>query len=101
VGARFQNFVEFYPFYLSQHSNRTCRRLHFVGSCCALGLLSLALVYQSWMIAAAALASGYLFAWTGHMFFEKNKPATFRHPFYSFLGDWAMFKDMLMGKIEW
>lgn len=33
-------------------------------------------------------------------FFEKNRPATFKHPFYSLWGDWVMFKDMLVGKIK-
>ena len=36
----FKSFAEFYPFYLTEHSNRTCRRLHFVGS--TLSLLCLA-----------------------------------------------------------
>ena len=47
----------------------------------------------------AALLSGYAFAWIGHFFFEKNRPATFKHPFYSFAGDWVMYKDILFGKI--
>ena len=51
-----------------------------------------------WLL--AALLSGYAFAWVGHFFFEKNRPATFRHPFYSFAGDWVMFKDILTGKIR-
>ncbi len=46
-----------------------------------------------------ALLSGYAFAWVGHFFFEKNRPATFKHPFYSFAGDWVMFKDIFVGKI--
>jgi hypothetical protein len=43
---------------------------------------------------------GYGFAWVGHFFFEKNKPATFQYPLYSFIGDWVMFKDILVGKIS-
>ena len=46
-----------------------------------------------------ALLCGYGFAWAGHFFFEKNKPATFKYPFYSLAGDWVMYKDMLVGKI--
>ena len=49
----------------------------------------------------AALACGYGFAWIGHFFFEHNRPATFRHPLYSFVGDWMMFKDILTGRIRW
>jgi hypothetical protein len=47
-----------------------------------------------------ALLCGYGFAWIGHFFFEKNKPATFQYPFYSLAGDWVMYKDMLIGKIR-
>lgn len=50
-----------------------------------------------WLIAMPVI--GYGFAWIGHFAFEKNRPATFRHPFYSLLGDWVMFKDMLVGRI--
>ncbi|HWI24940.1 MAG TPA: DUF962 domain-containing protein, partial [Lysobacter sp.] len=52
-----------------------------------------------WLL--AALACGYGFAWIGHFFFEHNRPATFRHPLYSFVGDWVMFKDILTGRIRW
>ena len=97
---RFASFAEFYPFYLSEHSNRTSRRLHFVGSCGVLVLLAVAVAKADarWLI--AALACGYGFAWIGHFVFEKNRPATFKHPLYSFLGDWVMFKDILSGKIR-
>ncbi len=50
---------------------------------------------------AAALACGYGFAWVGHFFFEKNRPATFQHPLYSFMGDWVMFADILRGRVPW
>lgn len=97
--ARFSSFREFYPFYLGEHSNRACRRLHFIGSCGALVFVALAIVRANpwWLL--AALVFGYAMAWIGHFFFEKNRPATFRHPFYSFAGDWVMFKDILTGKI--
>ncbi|HLS83806.1 MAG TPA: DUF962 domain-containing protein [Arenimonas sp.] len=99
MGKRFANFSEFYPFYLGEHRHRTCRRLHFVGSSVALGFLAATAVTRNpwWLL--AALVSGYAFAWIGHFFFEKNKPATFRHPFYSFLGDWVMYRDMLLRRI--
>ena len=43
---------------------------------------------------------GYAFAWTGHFFFEHNKPATFKRPLYSFIGDWVMFRDIVVGKLK-
>jgi hypothetical protein len=97
--ARYERFAEFYPFYLSEHSNRTSRRLHFVGSTLVLVCLALALIERNpwWLL--AALLSGYGFAWIGHFGFEKNRPATFRQPLFSLIGDWVMYKDILTGKI--
>ena len=99
MSQRFASFREFYPFYLDEHSHRTSRRLHFVGSSVALGFLAAALVTMNAWWALGALLSGYAFAWIGHFFFEKNRPATFKHPFYSFAGDWVMYRDILVGKI--
>ena len=97
---RFASFREFYPFYLSEHANRISRRLHFVGSCGVLVLVVLAIVRDNAWWLLAALLCGYGFAWVGHFFFEKNRPATFKHPLYSFIGDWVMFGDILRGKIR-
>lgn len=97
---RFTSFRDFYPYYLGEHRNRTCRRLHFIGSCVAIAFVAMAIVDRNpWWLMGALLA-GYAFAWTGHFFFEKNRPATFRHPLYSFVGDWAMFRDILAGRIR-
>ena len=96
----YRSFREFYPFYLSEHRDRTCRRLHVVGSALVLACLALALLtLNAWWLAGAVLA-GYGFAWIGHFFFEHNRPATFRHPIYSLIGDWAMFRDVLAGRIR-
>lgn len=97
---RFNRFSEFYPFYLSEHQDRVNRRLHFVGTTLVIALVLYALVTQQWLWLAAVPFAGYGFAWVGHFFFEKNKPATFNHPLYSFLGDWVMYKDILTGKIK-
>ena len=100
MSHRFASFREFYPFYLGEHANPTCRRLHFVGSWLVLGCLALAIVQANpWWLLGMPLA-GYGFAWVGHFFFEKNRPATFAHPFYSLLGDWVMFRDILLGRIK-
>jgi len=96
---RYANFSEFYPFYLSEHSKPATRRLHFAGS--SLGLVCLLMLVLSgnlWWL-AAALVSGYAFAWFSHFAVEKNRPATFRQPLYSFMGDWKMFWQMLTGQI--
>jgi hypothetical protein len=57
-------------------------------------------VTQIWGALAALPIIGYGFAWIGHAFFEKNRPATFTFPLYSLMGDWAMFKDILTGRIK-
>ncbi len=96
----FKSFAAFYPFYLSEHSNRTCRRLHFVGSTLALICLTLAFTTGKPQFILYGLLCGYGFAWMGHFGFEKNKPASFKRPLYSFLGDWVMYKDIWTGKIK-
>jgi len=95
----FQSFAEFYPFYLSEHGNRTCRRLHFVGSTLGLVCLALLVATRNWWWLPTGLVLGYAFAWIGHFGFEKNKPASFKRPLYSFMGDWVMYKDIWTGRI--
>ncbi|EYC51071.1 membrane protein [Hylemonella gracilis str. Niagara R] len=95
----FTRFADFYPYYLGEHRDRTCRRLHFAGSSLALICLGLLLATGGWFWLPAGLVCGYGFAWLGHFVFEKNKPASFKRPFYSFMGDWAMYKDIWTGKI--
>ncbi len=95
---KFHTFRDFYPFYLSEHSNRTSRRLHFAGTSVALALLVAALTTQKWWLGALALFQGYAFAWIGHFFFEHNKPATFRYPAFSLMGDWRLWWDILTGR---
>jgi len=95
----YTRFSDFYPYYLSEHQNRTCRRLHFIGSLVVIGLLLRAWISLNPWYVLGALLAGYGFAWIGHFVFEKNRPATFKYPFYSFAGDWVMFKDILVGKI--
>lgn len=96
----FQSFAEFYPFYLSEHSNDTGRRLHYIGSTLVLLILLWAIVSGDFWWLLALPVAGYGFAWVGHFFFEKNRPATFKYPLYSFMGDWVMLRDMLTGRIR-
>ena len=96
----FQSLKEFYPYYLTEHQNSTSKLLHFIGT----GLIFLILIFglftaqyqYLWFIPLV----GYGFAWVGHFFFEKNKPATFKHPFYSLASDFMMFFDILRGKVK-
>lgn len=98
---RYETFKEFYPFYLREHANSTCRRLHFVGSSIVLLLLALVLVTGELKLLWLVPVVGYGFAWVGHFFFEHNRPATFKYPLFSLMGDWVMFRDMLTGRVAW
>ncbi|GLQ96289.1 DUF962 domain-containing protein [Dyella mobilis] len=98
--SAFASFHDFYPYYLGEHRDHRCRRMHFVGSSLVL-LIVLAALFSGhlawlWLVPLA----GYGFAWMGHFFFEKNRPATFRHPVYSLMGDWVMYWDILRGKVK-
>ena len=96
----FTSFAEFYPYYLGEHSNRTCRRLHFLGSTVALVCLGLLLATGRPQYLLYGLLAVYGCAWVGHFVFEKNRPATFKRPLYSAMGDWVMYKDMWAGKVK-
>lgn len=98
---RFDSFDEFYPWYLSEHSNRTSRRLHVVGTGLAMATVAYAVGTRRWPVLLLAPVFGYGFAWVGHYVFEKNRPATFKHPVYSLMGDFRMFKDVVTGEIPW
>ena len=98
--STFRSFAEFYPFYLGEHANRSCRRMHFIGSTLVLAVLVLAVASGQWHWLWLVPVAGYGFAWLGHYAFEKNRPATFKHPLYSLAGDWVMYAQMLRGKIR-
>ena len=100
MSENFTSFRDFYPFYLSQHSDRTCRRLHFVGTSLVIGVLAWVLASGTWAGLLLLPVVGYGFAWVGHFVFEKNRPATFTYPLYSLIGDFVMFRDMLTGRIR-
>ncbi len=97
---KYQTFKDFYPFYLGQHRHPTCRVLHFVGSTIVLAILLTMLITHHWWLAWFIPLTGYGFAWFGHFFFEKNRPATFTYPLYSFAGDWVMYVQLMTGKIS-
>lgn len=93
-------FSEFYRFYLSEHAHPANRCMHFIGTSGALLALAAALLTLNPWLIPAGIVFGYGCAWYGHYRFENNRPATFRHPIYSFLGDWVMFRDILLGRLS-
>lgn len=90
----------FYDFYLDEHQNIACRRLHFAGS--SFGLIGLAksVKDRSAKPLLRGIAAGYACAWVGHFFFEKNKPASFKFPLKSFASDFRMYGDVLRGNLS-
>jgi len=96
----FSSFHAFYPYYLDEHSNINCRRLHFAGTALVISTAVYAVTTATWWALALLPIFGYGFAWIGHFVFEKNRPATFKHPLYSLAGDFVMFKDLLTGRLK-
>lgn len=98
--ARIQTFRAFWPYYVSQHMNASCRRWHFVGTSCALVSLTLLAVTGHWWWLPIGLVSSYGPAWIGHFFIEKNRPATFQYPFWSLAADFIMYGKMWTGAMD-
>jgi hypothetical protein len=97
---KFKTFDDFYPFYLGEHANLKNRRLHFIGTSFVIVALCATFFTGNWWLLALVPVLGYGFAWYGHFIVEKNRPATFKHPIYSLMGDFRMFWDILTGKIQ-
>ncbi|MEO9210774.1 MAG: DUF962 domain-containing protein [Ginsengibacter sp.] len=96
---KYRTFRSFYPYYLTEHSNSTSRMLHFMGTSLLIVCLIIGIVSGKYLWFIAIPFVGYGFAWVGHFFFEKNKPATFIYPFYSLGSDFVMFWHTLTGQI--
>lgn len=92
---KIKTYREFWPVYLSEHSNSVNRGLHFAGTTIALAFIVVAVVKANGGFILGALISGYGFAWCGHFFIEKNRPVTFQYPIWSFISDWRMWILML------
>ena len=99
-GVRFSSAKEFYPFYLTEHRNRTCRRLHCIGTSGAITMIIAGALTQVWSWIPLGIVFGYGMAWIGHFFFEKNKPAAFKYPVFSFICDLYLVRDMISGEIK-
>jgi len=98
--SRFKSFAEFWPYYLREHSQSTTRVLHGVGILAALTVAAAVIAIGKWWLFPLALLPGYGLAWIGHYFIEKNRPATFDYPLWSFMGDWKMLALMLTGRLK-
>ena len=95
---RIQTYEEFWKYYVGEHSKRSTRVLHFIGTCGVIGVILLSIFISPWLLLLMPIC-GYAFAWIGHFGFEKNKPATFKYPFWSLISDFRMFGYTLIGKM--
>jgi len=92
---KYKSFWAFYPYYLTEHQKTMTQATHFIGTALIIGILIYAIVTQSWNWLWAIPLAGYGFAWVGHFFFEKNRPATFTYPLYSLGSDFVMFYHII------
>ena len=97
---RYNSFTEFWPYYLAEHSKPGTRLLHLIGTSIALGTVVVFILVGKWWLFPLALIPGYGATWIGHFFIEKNKPATFQYPLWSFMGDYKMIFMMLTGRMS-
>jgi len=94
-------FKEYYKNYLELHKNKWNRRLHVIGQLATLIFVASCLYNQVYFLLLATPFVVYPFAWSGHYFFEKNKPAAFKNPVWAKASDWVMLKDIVIGRIPW
>ncbi|MDQ2974141.1 MAG: DUF962 domain-containing protein [Acidobacteriota bacterium] len=97
---QYKSFSEFWLHYVAEHSKPHTRMLHLVGTAIALGAVVYFIAVGRWWLFPLALIPGYGAAWIGHFFIEKNKPATFQYPLWSFMGDYKMIWMMLTGRMN-
>jgi hypothetical protein len=98
MAERLRSFEAFWPFYVSQHHHPTNRLCHFVGTTGVLLCLLGGVLVSSHVLLFAPIF-GYGFAWIGHFFVERNRPATFEYPLWSLRGDFRMYSLMLQGRM--
>ncbi len=97
---RYTTLKEFWPFYLHEHRYTVNRTLHFIGSTLGLVIFATAIAISKFWLILPAFVSGYAFAWVGHFFIEKNRPATFKYPLKSFISDWRLWYVVLTGRVR-
>lgn len=96
---KYKSFWSFYPYYLTEHGDIKNRVMHFIGTALVIACFTAGIILQKWWLMLVIPFCGYGFAWVGHFFIEKNRPATFTYPLYSLGSDFVMFWHMLTGQI--
>ena len=95
-----RQFADFWPFYVGEHKSPTCRALHYIGTSLFLLQLATFAVTGNFLYLGLGIVSGYAFAWVGHFVIEKNRPATFRYPFFSLAADFKMLGYAVTGRMD-
>ena len=96
---KYKTFWDFYPYYLTEHSDPICRATHYIGTTGLFAVVAAAIYFGNPKLLFLLPVVGYGFAWLGHFAFEKNKPATFQYPLYSLGSDFVMYFHFLTGQI--
>ena len=96
---RYQNFAEFWPFYLREHSLPRTRALHYIGTSLVVALAIVAVVSGHYALFWVLPFAGYGFAWAAHFGVEKNRPATFKYPLWSLISDFKMWGLWITGRL--
>lgn len=97
--SRISSYQEFWPFYVREHSKPLTRLLHLIGTLTGLSLTVWFVATGRWYFFPVFFVVGYAFAWFAHFVIEKNRPATFKYPFWSFISDFKMISCMLTGRM--
>ena len=94
-----QSFATFWPEYVRAHRRGGTRVVHFAGTLLGWAFLIAAVALRRWWWIPVALVISYALAWSSHFLIERNRPATFEHPLWSWLADQKMVALMLAGRM--
>jgi hypothetical protein len=94
-----ENYSDFWPYYLREHSKPSTRAIHYVGTAVAVACLAAFVFTGNGWFGPGALIGGYAFAWFGHFFIERNRPATFTYPLWSLFSDFRMAATWAIGRL--